>query len=96
MKYEVGKWYGWTGGDCPVHPETVVNALVAKKYNDVHFKSRSIAGDFDWSKRVFDGEIIAFRIIKEYKEPRELKKKRWCLTCYDENGKIIYEREVIE
>jgi hypothetical protein len=28
-KYIEGKWYGWNGGECPVHPEAVVDVAVA-------------------------------------------------------------------
>lgn len=66
MKYKVGKWYGWNGGECPVHPETVV-MLISKGSVVNEIK----AGWDDWHHTHGDENIVAFRIIKEYKEPRE-------------------------
>ena len=62
VNYNDGKWHGWNGGDCPVHPETVVEAFcsVEKEYFDPDY-----ADEFDWSTPG------AFRVVKEYKEPRE-------------------------
>ena len=32
--YNDGKWHGWNGGECPVHPKTVVDYLWL--YDDFH------------------------------------------------------------
>lgn len=63
MEYEVGKWYGWNGGECPVHPDTVV---------EVEFGERSVASAcrFMWDHTGIK-DIIAFRIIKPYVEQKK-------------------------
>lgn len=88
VDYNDGKWHGWNGGECPVHPETIVEGI----YFDPEKKCvdhRSPVGDraicFDWTR---DGclELIAFRVIKEHKEPREFWTyfdkdiQRWCFS----------------
>ena len=96
-EYEVGKWYGWNGGECPVHPETVV---------EVQFDT-----DRDVDKAKFWGwqhqhegtgsDIIAFRIIKEHKEPREVwmswsgSLQCWIL-CDPKHECAVLFREVME
>lgn len=94
MTYEVGKWYGWNGGECPVHHETVVEWVTKQA------SGSGKAGVYSWG--VDDHEnciILAFRVIKEYKEPREF----W---LHEPSGKFqteacargccIHVREVIE
>lgn len=65
--YEIGKIYGWNGGECPVHPETVVEVW----FNDQPKKQRK-ADFFRWSKDAtgLDTDIIAFQVVKEYVEPK--------------------------
>lgn len=64
--YNDGKWHGWNGGERPVHPETAVEVAVA---DTKPYIQESLAGDWFWG----DGHapIIAFRVVKEYREPRE-------------------------
>lgn len=63
--YNDGLWHGWNGGECPVHPKTKVE-LVAGNW----LASGIAAREHDWS-----GDqkypIIAFRVVKEFREPRE-------------------------
>ena len=63
--YNDGLWHGWNGGECPVHPKTKVE-LVAGNW----LASGIAAGEHDWG-----GDqkypIIAFRVVKEFQEPRE-------------------------
>jgi hypothetical protein len=99
-------WYGWNGGECPVHPETTIEAItVADK--DPTFRLTGRAGGHHWGS----GYIIAFRIIKLYREPR--KAREWWIASspnffghvafgtYAEANKtsaheIIHVREVLE
>lgn len=55
----VGQWIGWNGGECPVHPETVVDIT----YADGTVYKNAIAGQYVWD------QCLMYRIIKEYKEP---------------------------
>ncbi|WP_313349117.1 hypothetical protein [Paracoccus sp. (in: a-proteobacteria)] len=64
-KYEPGIWHGWNGGEMPVHPKTVVEVATPS--------GSSLANTADcW---VWDGDaairVVAFRIVREYREPRE-------------------------
>ena len=61
--YNNGKWHGWNGGECPVHPETVVDVVL-----DSGARPRPVqAGAWDWGSIYIP--IIAYRIIREHKEP---------------------------
>lgn len=68
--YNDGKWHGHNGGECPVHPETVVEVR-----NLVPYIGRNVppmkASAFIWTGDNAGADIIAFRVIKEHKEPRE-------------------------
>lgn len=95
MNYNDGKWHGWNGGECPVHPEAVVECLL-----ECGHTGEMPAGW--WT--VWKTEVVAFRVIKEHKEPREF----WIcgFEVFDsrqdaENScgnaaDIIHVREVIE
>ena len=62
--YNDGKWHGWNGGECPVHPETVVTCMWQDK--DGFFD-----GDTDTAKKFSWRALDAFRVTKPHKEPRE-------------------------
>ena len=63
--YNDGKFHGWNGGQCPVHPESVVEVMFwdgeKSSYNDK-------AGNWHWGGQG-DSTIIAFRVITPYVEP---------------------------
>lgn len=61
-----GTIHGWNGGDCPVHPETVV-----EYWTNSGEKSPHSANCLRW-KHTDEGlgDIIAFRVVKEYVEPK--------------------------
>lgn len=68
--YNDGKWIGWNGGDCPVHPKSEVFAVCQSMCSsEFRGASFSIAEDLDWG---IDNSypIIAFRVTKPYREPR--------------------------
>lgn len=70
-KYEPGQWYGWNGGECPVHPETKVSSATPNG-----IRPAKPARNLEW-----DGEsvnrVVAFMIIREHREPREW----WITKC---------------
>lgn len=100
--YNDGSWHGWNGGECPVHPETIVE--VRWKYNPARQTAR--AGEFcavgQWTWEGVGNRIVAFRVVKEHREPREcwVHKRtmlvRW--SCPDDEymENYIYFREVME
>lgn len=65
--YNDGQIHGWNGGDCPVHPETVVEFWLRNGGCSDTIR----AGCLWWghSDSDADCDIIAFRVVKEYVEP---------------------------
>jgi hypothetical protein len=69
-------WFGWNGGECPLHPET-----------EVFFAFR----DYDDRMEVFEGFAKrapwqcpgGFRITKLYREPR--KAREWWINVYPDD-----------
>jgi hypothetical protein len=95
-------WYGWNGGERPVHANTIVDTV------DVDGGSwRGEASGADWSHDNRPNDIAAFRITRLYREPR--KAREWWLdieldgavTVYPANqvfkatGEVIHVREVL-
>jgi hypothetical protein len=68
--YNDGSWWGWDGGECPVHPHSEVEAafVSATKKGLIHENRR--AGLFVWDAPVT--RVVAFRVTKPYREPREI------------------------
>lgn len=107
--YNDGKWHGWNGGECPVHPETKVQVsfLDGEIYDSVE------AYELMWEHRDDPGfkedMVIAFRVIERCREPRDFWiVKTGMIPCIydsedlakeyaDEHGfEILHVREVIE
>lgn len=76
--YNDGKWHGWNGGECPVHPRSVVQIQLADETRlQVEAEMTDCltgAGNHLWdhSYPIGANDIIAFRVVKEYHEPREV------------------------
>lgn len=67
--YNDGKWHGWNGGECPVHPKSVVQIVLDEGRQPTN---RTLAGEFGWDHSLFrEGKIVAFRVTKPYREPRD-------------------------
>lgn len=69
--YNDGKWHGWNGGECPVHPDAIVDIAT------VEGTSRWAAKDACWylDPCGVDIDIIAFRVVEspaEDRKPREI------------------------
>lgn len=64
-KYETGVWYGWNGGECPVHPKALVE-IVARHGEQ---ESRNAAA-WDWDCQY--SPIRAFRVVEPYVPPLEV------------------------
>jgi hypothetical protein len=79
--YNNGQIYGWNGGECPVHPETVVR---------VWFRSgpeqEKKALSYRWTHGMKFGDIIAFQVAKPYVEPKE--PREWWIWR-DSRGRVI-------
>lgn len=67
--YNDGKWHGWNGGECPVHPDTVVDVVFDSASKKPFY--RHAANNIYWENSIGPSDIIAFRVIKEHRGPRE-------------------------
>lgn len=65
--YNDGKWHGWNGGKCPVHPETKVEAVEYWDHMSPEYHEKRKASDLKWGATA-QARVIAFRVIEEYKE----------------------------
>lgn len=67
--YNDGKWHGWNGGKCPVHPESVVDYIWFDEGDEAELcgttKGRRADDAVGWC------QVVKFRVTKEHKEPRE-------------------------
>jgi hypothetical protein len=69
--YNDGKWHGWNGGDCPVHPQSAVEVVyVPRNGLGSSILGASFAYDRVWDRRIADYlDMVAFRVTKPYVEP---------------------------
>lgn len=77
--YNDGNWHGWNGGECPVHPKSVVEAV----WHDPHNEAAGMtgprpAGDQEVGPSLAWAHVVKFRVIKQHREPREV----WIWTDY--------------
>jgi len=71
--FEVGKWYNWNGGPCPVEPDTKVHIQTRDGYQDTDGEAASgfgptEVGRADWwayQNCRTDDHIVRFKIIGE-------------------------------
>jgi hypothetical protein len=63
--YNDGEWHGWDGGECPVHPKSVIKVFYVPSGSEQTWSFEGAAGDKDW------GHPFLFRVINPYLEPRE-------------------------
>lgn len=80
--YNDGKWHGWNGGECPVHPESKVEVvLYGASPADWDF-----AGQYYWkhNSAISTDSIVAFRVTKPYVEPR--KPQEFWVNVYEDGS----------
>lgn len=68
--YNDGKWHGWNGGECPLHPNTKVEAMEYWDHMIPEHHEESKASDLKWEGDA-QYRVVVFRVVQEYKEPRE-------------------------
>lgn len=96
--YNDGKWHGWNGEVCPVHPKSELEAVFLSPFFSGADYRELLASSLNWNDS--DTPVVAFRVVKEYKEPREF----WIFEnghgdlCVSEKWRQsgIYVREVLE
>ena len=64
--YNDGAWHGWNGGECPVHPKSMVEAVWHDPNQETTGIRKGPALGGAWHS-----QIVKFRVVKEYREPRE-------------------------
>lgn len=69
--YNDGRWHGWNGGECPVHPKTEVQ-FIWEHDERTGTHTREAGEDKHGVSPGWSGAVKAFRVVKEYREPREL------------------------
>ena len=91
IDYNDGKWHVWNGGECPVHPESVVEVSITGDLGT------GIANLWSWPHDGTSTDIVAFRVVKPYREPREwwVDPDRCIATAYYHAG-FVKVREVME
>jgi len=67
--YNDGKWHGWNGGECPVHPESVVEYLWHDTNQNRFGSAQRMAGYDENDERPAWPHVIRFRVITPYEEP---------------------------
>ena len=65
-EYVTGQFYGWNGGECPVHPETVVEVWFRGQSSQSALK----ASYLEWEHGNSTGDIVCFKVITPYVEPK--------------------------
>lgn len=82
---KLNHWYGWNGGERPVHGNTIVDTV------DVDGGTwRGEASGADWSHDNRHNDIAAFRITKLYAEPK--KPREWWVTDSSDGVLRIHAR----
>lgn len=101
-EYKEGVWYGWNGGECPVHPKSVIQVIrgdsegaTAVTWPADQFQKSN------WSDRERSYSIIAFRVIKQHREPLDVWLRQGILSgewhpCRPAAEGAILFREVLE
>ena len=67
VNYNDVEWHGWNGGECPVHPQTTVEVRCANPMYGGRLEAKAEGFIWDQGKKY----VIAFRVVKEYREPSE-------------------------
>jgi hypothetical protein len=86
---EVGKWIGWNGGEMPFHKNTKFEVIIL----DTTCGESEFRGEGSiilirecWLHAETHKHVIAYRVVKEYKEPREF----W-MASYPDGAYFIYD-----
>ena len=83
VDYNDGKIHGWNGGECPVHPETVVLSWCKGGGCD-----KLTAKGLRWFHKDNGGDIAAFQVIKVFKDPKTIWVNEW-----DDGSYFVYENK---
>lgn len=93
MDYNDGDWWGWNGGECPVHPKSVVECRFMDA-GHIYNGKKSVASYFSWDHYreellAGNGNIIGFRVITPYVEPKK-PREFWVARCKTYNRHVVF------
>jgi len=93
--YNDGKWHGWNGMECPVHPESEVEMVwPSGMYPDKANRQTRVAKHFSW-KACGDDVPCLFRVIKEHREPKEYTiDPRKNIIWYSSEDDLVHVKEL--
>ena len=74
--YNDGKWHGWNGGECPVHPETIVTCRLQDEAS-IHDGAMDAAKGWEFEDPTDPCSVIAFRVVRQHKEPEIITGECW-------------------
>ena len=88
-----GKWHVKGGDECPLHEKTRIEVIFEDSLKTLARWTEVDAQGMHWGA---DSTIICFRVIKEYKEPKELwavKTASGFVTFDNENFAKLYSKD---
>ena len=89
--YNDGKWHGWNGGECPVHPKSVDDVVFDDGLAHIS-RTEKCAKGFCWGPV---STIVAFRVIKEHREPKEYTiDPRKNIIWYSSEDDLVHVKEL--
>lgn len=78
--YNDGEWHEWHGGECPVHPQSVVDVML----RDCVKPGVRLGRSWNWRHEVSIGDIVSFRVVTPYVEPEPVappaKRRKWWIV----------------
>lgn len=69
--YNLNQMYPWNGGECPVHPESTVRYWMRVGNRD-GYETKAKGLRWNNSSYSFSNDIVAFKVTKEYVEPKPI------------------------
>lgn len=69
VDYNDGKIHGWNSGECPIHPQSVVQFWLRE---GVFGKDSALELEWEWEDNFAEYDIIAFQVLKQYVEPKTI------------------------
>ena len=93
--YNDGKWHGWNGGECPVHPESEIEVIFSNSFGDLMRDFRT-ASDHLWNPEgMRKADTFAFRVTKDHREPKEYTiDPRKNIIWYSSEDDLVHVKEL--
>lgn len=87
--YNDGEWHLWDGGECPVHPKSVVEAVWHDPRMGCAGMSRPREAIENPGPSLAWAHVVKFRVVKEYREPRDF----WICPEEGKFAAVIHEKD---